>query len=319
MPSGASYGAMTRPNLLPLVCGLLLAVRAAGAQPLPETAATLPQEQHPLGVSRCSAECLDPARLFQLNPPGRPWALRLDAELGTVAVLSHEIQLGSDGTTFNYVADGGQDNLFLFARISAQLTLRDRHHIILLYQPLDLRTAARFDQDHRIGGVDFRQGAAVDLRYGFDFYRLSYAYDLLPSRRHELSVGATLQIRNATLTFTETGGGARYVSEDIGIVPALKVRGRYTWVSGVFVGFEADGIYATSSFLNGASYPFTGAILDLSVRAGAHLWGPVEWYTNLRYLGGGAEGTSGDPAPPADGRTRNWLHTMSLSLGFALR
>jgi len=309
-----------RPALrLLAACGALLAARASEAQTLPDTAATRPQEQHPLGVG-CSADCANPARLFQLNPPGRPWALRLDAELGTIAVLSHNVQLGSDGTNFNYVADGGQDNLFFFARISAQLTLRDRHHIILLYQPLDLRTAARFDQDYRIGGVDFRQGAAVDLRYGFDFYRLSYAYDLLPSRRHELSIGGTLQIRNAALTFTETGGGARYVSESIGLVPALKVRGRYTWESGVFVGFEADGSYATNSFLNGATYPFTGAILDMSLRAGAHLWGPVEWYANLRYLGGGAEGTSDSAPPPApDGRTRNWLHTMSLSLGFALR
>lgn len=312
-------------NPRPLTAGatvlatLLGAASAVSAQPLPQTAATLPQERHPLGTRCAGYGCNDAGGMFMLNPPGRAWALRLDAELGTLAIFSHEIALGSDATNFDYVADGGQDNLFFFARIAAQFSLRDRHHLVLLYQPIDLRTAARLDTDYRMGGVDFRQGTAVDLRYGFDFYRLSYLYDLLPSPRHELSVGASLQIRNATITFTETTGGARYATEDIGLVPLLKVRGRYTWESGVFVGFEADGSYATNSFLNGASYPFTGALLDLSLRAGAHLWGPVEWYVNLRYLGGGAEGTSDDAPAPADGRTRNWLHTGSLSLGFALR
>ncbi|MBL8603029.1 MAG: hypothetical protein JNK72_13985 [Myxococcales bacterium] len=299
------------------LCGTLTLSASLAAQPLSATAASRPDEAQTPAAPSLGPQ---PSSLsVVLNPPSRPWALHLDAELGMLAILSHRITIGSDGTRFDYVGDGGQDNLQLFSRLQAGFRFADRHHLIFVYQPIDLRTEARFDQGYRIGGVDFRQGAAVDLRYGFDFYRASYAYDLLRSPRHELSVGLSMQIRNASISFTQRDGAARYASNDIGLVPALKVRARYTFEGGAFVGFEADGTYATNSFINGASYPFTGAILDTSLRVGARLWGPVEVYGNLRYLGGGAMGTSDDPEAPADGFTENWLHTLSLSLGFGLR
>lgn len=40
--------------------------------------------------------------------------------------------------------------------------------------------------------------------------------------------------------------------------------------------------------------------------------------TNLRYLGGGAEGTSDDEGP-GDGFNSNWLHFAALSLGERLQ
>jgi hypothetical protein len=42
-------------------------------------------------------------------------------------------------------------------------------------------------------------------------------------------------------------------------------------------------------------------------------------YLNLRFVGGGARGTENNPERPGDGFTDNWLHTFSLTLGFALK
>jgi hypothetical protein len=39
-------------------------------------------------------------------------------------------------------------------------------------------------------------------------------------------------------------------------------------------------------------------------------------FLNLRYLGGGAVGTSDDDPGPGDGDVRTWLHFATVSAGF---
>lgn len=41
---------------------------------------------------------------------------------------------------------------------------------------------------------------------------------------------------------------------------------------------------------------------------------PITAFLNLRYLGGGAVGTSDDEGP-GDGYVRNWLHFTTVSVG----
>ena len=97
-------------------------------------------------------------------------------------------------------------------------------------------------------------------------------------------------------------------------MPLLKARGSYTLQSGVFFGFEVDGIYAPIRGANGSDNEVTGALLDLSLRAGVNWLDRSRLFVSLRYLGGGATGQS-DPEAFSDGRTRNWLHVLSFSLG----
>src|ERR1041384_5040576 len=72
---------------------------------------------------------------------------RLDAtaELGGLSPLYHRLQFGRDGTYFDYVKDGGQDVIFPFARLSMDLTVA-RHHVVFLYQPLELNTQVVLSQ-----------------------------------------------------------------------------------------------------------------------------------------------------------------------------
>ena len=88
-------------------------------------------------------------------------------------------------------------------------------------------------------------------------------------------------------------------------------------------GVEVDGFYAPVSYLNGDDNDVVGAILDASYRIGRHLNSEAIAFLNLRYLGGGAEGISDDNLRQNqangfddDGFTANWLHTMSITLGF---
>ena len=249
-----------------------------------------------------------------------PVGLALNAELGFLGVLSNTIQFGHGGTRIDYLKDGGENTLFPFLRLSADITLFKRSTVILLYQPLDLSTSQLLLRDVTVDGEVFRQGTPVDFFYGFSFWRLSYLYNFLWAHPgQELAVGLSLQIRNADITFASRDGSQLRTNQDIGPVPILKVRGRYTFDNALWLGTEIDGFYAAIPGLNGGSSEVRGAIIDASIRAGVGRTPMIDGFLNLRVIGGGASGTSKNPRPPADGYVDNWLYTMSLSVGFTLK
>ena len=272
----------------------------------PSSAASLPEPLQP-----------------QISPIARvlpDWLrVRAFAELGTVAVLFHRIQFSRDGTEFDYVREGGQNTLQPFARVSAEAEIFKHHSFVLLYQPLDLRSTAVLTRDVTIDGGVFAAGSSLDLRYGFDFYRFSYLYDFFADPDLEVAIGISLQIRNANIGFTATDGSLRRTNENIGPVPVLKARARYTFKNGVFLGLEVDGFWASGRIITGSTNDFEGAILDAAIRAGVQLTPWAELFLNWRTIGGGARGTEENSPGPGDGYTNNWLWTSSLSLGVGLK
>jgi hypothetical protein len=262
------------------------------------------------------------------NSPDSFWGFQSHVELGFLGFFSHKIQFGVGGTYFDYVADGGQSVWFPFQRISGDIFIGPRHRIVFLYQPIDVRTEVLLNSPVSVYGETFDAGEPLELRYGFDFYRLSYLYDFLRDPRNELAIGASLQIRDAVITFSQpadpVGGEAAKLraQNNVGPVPALKFRAKYYIGPRVWLGAEIDGIYAAGKGFVGSTEVesgFAGAILDASLRAGFTPRDYLDAFLNLRYIGGGAEGTSTDYVPPADGYTKNWLHAFSVSLGVTLR
>ncbi len=251
------------------------------------------------------------------EPSTVEWSL--SAELGFLVVASHIIQLGNDGSRFDYRRDGGQDVLFPFFRLSTDLKFKGRHTIVFLYQPLKLTGETVLRDDTVFDDTVFPEGTALNSTYGFPFWRISYLYDFLRRRGDEAALGFSLQIRNATITFTSADGQLRADRRDVGPVPTLKFRGRWGFESGVWWGTELDGMYAPVSVINGSDEEITGAILDASLRVGYDFTDRVSGFFNVRYLGGGAVGTESDPTPPSDGYTKNWLHFVTVSLGVEFR
>ena len=275
-----------RPAALALPLALTLAAGAAAAQPAP------PTDEPTLGV-------------------------RANAELGFVGVAAHFIQLGQDGARVDYRSDGAQDTLFPFARLSVDVDVNRRHIITLLYQPLELETRDTLARDLRIDGATFRAGTPVNFRYGFPFYRAGWAYNVLSGVGRELAFGLSLQIRNATIDFATVDGTLLRARNDIGPVPLLRARGRFTFAGTGFFAFDVDGFYAPISVINGSDNEVVGAILDASVRVGWRARPHVDLFVSARYIGGGATG-QGDPTPTSDGYQSNWLHFVALSLGATL-
>jgi len=242
------------------------------------------------------------------------------AELGTLAPIAHTVQFDKTGSVFDYVNEGGQDNLFLFSRISLEMMIDRKHTVILLYQPLNLETAVVLQNDLSVDKQLFPAGTPMDLRYGFDFYRASYLYDFWykdPDR--ELALGGSLQIRNATIDFTSADGTMRRTNRDIGPVPLIKFRIKHTFDTGWWMAGEIDAIYAPVKYINGSNTDVVGALLDASFRIGIPINEYSSSFLNIRYLGGGAEGTSQNNPGPGDGFTSNWLHFLTLSAGAELK
>lgn len=244
--------------------------------------------------------------------------VRASAEFGFLFTADHFIRFGVDGSRIDYRRDGGQDNLYAFGRLSAELDVRRRHHVTLLYQPLELVTREVASRDLRIDGLTFPSGTPMQFRYGFPFFRAGWHYDVLAAPDRELSFGAALQLRNATIDFESLDGRLFRGRSDVGIVPLLRARGRFPiGASGAFFAFEVDGFYAPISVLNGSDNEVTGAILDASVRVGWRVRPHVDLFVNLRYLGGGATG-QGDPTPTSDGSQSNWLNFVAITGGATL-
>jgi hypothetical protein len=238
------------------------------------------------------------------------------AEFGFLSVLSHKIQFGKSGTYFDYVDNGGQDVLFPATRFSAEMDIGNRNTFILLYQPLQLETQDLLKRDVTVDNLTFPASTGLKCLYGFSFYRASYLRELMADNtRYKLSLGLTLQIRNATISFESTDGTNYRTNRNVGLVPALKLRGQMNLTERFFIGMEADGIYAPVSYLNGSKNEVVGAILDASLRAGAKVK-PGILFVNARYLGGGATGTSTKDIWPGDGYVKNWLHFLIISTGF---
>lgn len=260
-----------------------------------------------------------------LSPPGAGYRLALSYEAGFVKVLLNTIQIGKNGSVFNYVTQGGEELLSPFQRYQAELTLGTRNHLIFLYQPLLLQTESRVPsgQSTTIDGVTFGSGTNLNLTYSFPFWRFTYLYDVVAAPRFTFGVGGALQLRNASIRFESADGSQRTESQNLGPVPALVVRARYDLPNGVFFEGVATGFYATTAFLNGATFSFTGSILDASLRTGIELRRGVEAFVNARFLGGTAQGDSQYAGTYwSDARstyTDNRLATMAVTLGMTLR
>lgn len=252
---------------------------------------------------------------YLLNRDNSWYKFKIGYEKGFLGFISHTIQFGTDGTNFNYIDEGGQNVLFPFTRMTADLKMNERHNLTFLIQPFEIYTSSLPERDIIIENVTFPEGEPINLKYGFTFYRLSYLYDFQKESNKEFALGLSFQIRNASIIFASADGGLISINNNIGPVPILKLRWQKPLGESTWIGTEIDGFYASGRYITGSENDFEGAIIDVSLRFGFELTDYLNSFLNLRYLGGGASGTEEDENKYTD----NWLKTFSVSLGFYLQ
>lgn len=252
---------------------------------------------------------------YLLNRDNSWYKFKLGYEKGFLGFISHTIQFGTNGTNFNYMDEGGQNVLFPFTRMTADLKMNKRHNLTFLIQPFEIYTSSLPERDIVVEDITFPEGEPINLKYGFTFYRVSYLYDFQKENNKELAIGLSFQIRNASIIFSSADGELISINNNIGPVPILKLRWQKPLGESAWIGSEIDGFYASGRYITGSENDFEGAIIDASLRFGFELTDYLNTYLNLRYLGGGASGTEEDENKYTD----NWLKTFSVSLGFYLQ
>lgn len=253
-----------------------------------------------------------------------------ETEQGTIAVLHHvyqNIETKDDEVPFDFRNQGGQDNLYPFRRYAVGADIAGGHRIWFTYQPLELVTNVTFREKVTVGKeedtendeLEFDDGTPMKLTYSFPFYRFTYTYDLLGRYDHAvLGLGMVLQIRNASVRFEALDDSGLYVSQNVGLVPALAVYSRYQFDNGLELSADIAGSKIDSAYFNGASFDFSGSILDASLRAGYLVDEHFRLFGTLRFFGGTAEGTS-DPedswSVSSYNYTKNNIATLTASVG----
>ncbi|HEU24697.1 MAG: hypothetical protein C0176_04195 [Mesoaciditoga sp.] len=251
------------------------------------------------------------------SSPNNWYQMSFQYEAGALSVLFNDIQYGHNTTNFDYVSDGGESILFPVDRYSVDFTFLKNNELIFLYQPLDIQTEGVITEPITISYQTFPASSVMLYNYGFSFWRISYLYDLINTSRAKLGIGLSLQLRNASIIFQSLDGEYAVVSENLGPVPILKLKGQYNFDNGMYVATDIDGFYASSKFFNGSNFDFTGSILDASLSLGFRNTDYLDTFANVRFLGGSAVGISQYPTvPQTDGYTSNYLGTMTFTLGF---
>jgi len=230
-----------------------------------------------------TAVLLTQAPLPAPEPPPRRalTSLTVDYEVGPLYIFQNDGRYGANGTSYTAAQVGQQRNLVLSQRLSAEAR-RGNHTLILLWAPLDLTTRATLSQTLTFQDTTLPAGTVVDHRYLFDGYRLSYLYGFLQDRRLSFNVGASLQVRNASVEFRTVDAAPPLflVERDIGLVFAVKGRAR----------FDAGPVWAQldADFINTFGIGLAGGLHDVALTLGVPVADGVDGLLRLRVIGGGA-------------------------------
>ncbi|WP_321301772.1 hypothetical protein [uncultured Sphaerochaeta sp.] len=245
----------------------------------------------------------------------------VETEQGTIGLLHHTFQNGTTGDEFDYIKQGGQNNLYPFSRYTVGARIEDKHRLWFTYQPLQLDTAVDFKNNNvKIGDKTFE--GPMELTYSFPFYRATYTYDLLGKYEEAyLGVGLALQIRNASIQFREVDGEDSFISQNVGLVPALAIYSEYRFPFGLTLSADIAGSYANLAYINGADYTFEGSILDASLRMDYAIEDGFSLFANARFFGGTADGESENDASnwteSTEVYTKNNIASLTFSAGLA--
>jgi hypothetical protein len=209
-------------------------------------------------------------------------SLLVDFEVGAAYLFQNDGRYGANGTKYAAAEVGQQRNLAVALRLAVEARIA-RHTAILTWAPLDLTTRAALTRDLTFQATTFADGTVVDHRYLFDGYRLSYLFGLVQTSRFTLGVGASLQVRNASVEFrtVDTSPAVFTVERDIGLVGAVKLRAR----------LDAGILYAQADidFFNTFGLRLPAGIHDIALTLGVPIIPGVDFLFRVRLVGGGAD------------------------------
>lgn len=205
-----------------------------------------------------------------------PW--NLDLEAAMVTATSNDVGIpGDTGTRFSLTDDLDTDDDVAF-RVRLGRRLGERHHLSVLYAPLQLSADGAVDFPIDYNGERFAAGRDLEATWTFDSYRLTWRYDLARSERVDFGLGVTAKVRDAYIELSD--GETTTRKDDLGFVPLLHLRLDWRWSDKLGLLLEGDAL---------ASPTGEGRAEDVLLALTVRPWRSGSFRVGYRLLEGGAD------------------------------
>jgi len=166
----------------------------------------------------------------------------IDLESGFVFTGYNDIRIpGDEGTLFS-LKDDLETDPAPFARARLNYHFNARHHLSLLYAPLELEATGTLDKAIEYQDETFAAGTRLKSIYKFNSYRFTYRYDFVRKENLSFGMGFTAKIRDAIISLENDDMKAE--KKNVGFVPIVNFRLVWQMNDPLSVIFEGDALAA---------------------------------------------------------------------------
>lgn len=195
-----------------------------------------------LGFACAAAWMLGSPSLAAQEIDRRARPMTAAVETGALIPGYADVRIPGDSGTRLSLTDTLQANAAPYVRLEASVSIAGRHIIVLRAAPATFTSEGTAPSEIRFAGKTFAAGTHLDSRFTFDTYRASYRFAFLQQERLEISGGATLLVRDATIRLF--GDGQQGVKKNVGVVPLLSARLTWSFAPPFGVVLDADALVA---------------------------------------------------------------------------
>ena len=168
--------------------------------------------------------------------------IEVDIESGAIFTGYNDIRIpGDQGTRFS-LKDDLKTDVDIYFRSRLIYHFNPKHHISLLYAPLNLTATGKVDRDLNYQGKIFQANSNLKSTYKFNSYRISYRYDFIRKTDITFGMGFTAKIRDATISLENNDKKAK--KENVGFVPILNFKFNWKMNEKFRIIFEGDALAA---------------------------------------------------------------------------
>jgi hypothetical protein len=150
----------------------------------------------------------------------------IDIESGGVFSGYNNVRVPGKGGTKISLSRELHTNSEAFFRGGIILSPSERNHFSFYAAPLRLHANGSVNRTIIFRGVEFPISVALEARYKFDTYRLTYRYDFHRSHSFEAGLGVTALLRDASVTLESDT--LRETEKNVGWVPLINFR--FNWL-----------------------------------------------------------------------------------------
>src|SRR6056297_3141437 len=223
--------------------------------------------------------------------------LSIDAETGLTWFSKNDVRIpGEGGTTFDMLDLIGTDS-DPYLRLSFNLSLGEKHHLRLLFAPLQKSGTGIINEEISFEETVFQEGVPTEGIYKFNTYRLTYRYSFYKQYRWELGAGAAALIRDAKIELRQSDRSDK--STNVGFVPLLHLFAEYSVNDPLSVKLDAEGLGAPQ-----------GRAFDVALQVQYDLNDQFHLFGGYRVLEGGSDGD--------EVYNFSWINYASAGLRYSL-